>query len=252
MTDPQKDEHIEELLSKLQGIFGKLSHSEEEEAKQKIEIPTPAPKEQEKKEAAPPPPPEAPPTPQPAAPAPINLYAEPPAAPAAPAPKPAMAPSGPTNSEAVPTPSTYESQVPTGDPEKLLIPTAVYFPFGKEKEAKSLAQKLEMMTPKFTKVAFQLRVVVFMTYDPKSEWKDALLTKAAEGQFQTVFVVVERSMEESKKKPIVADLEGKNIYLQDVPLASIEKKAYYTDVLLGLVFFFDSHRPPAPPEGTSP
>jgi len=30
MTDPQKDEHIEELLSKLQGIFGKLSHSEEE------------------------------------------------------------------------------------------------------------------------------------------------------------------------------------------------------------------------------
>jgi hypothetical protein len=248
MTDPQKDEHIEELLSKLQGIFGKLSHSEEEEAKQKIEIPTPAPKESEKM-APSPPPAEAPPSAKPTSPSPINLYTEPAAASP---PPPAAAAPPPTNPGVVSSPGTYESQVPLGDPEKLIIPTAVYYPFGKDAEAKSLAQKLEMMTPKFTKVAFRLRVIVFMAYDPKTEWKEALMTKAAEAQFQTVFAVVDRSMEDSKKKAIAGELEAKNIYFQDVPLASIEKKAYYTDILLGLVFFFDSHRPPAPPEGTAP
>src|SRR5689334_19493386 len=69
MTDPKKDEHIEELLSKLQGIFGKLSHSEEEEAKQSVEVPKSTPKEREVKE----PPPEKKSAPPP----PINLYEQP-------------------------------------------------------------------------------------------------------------------------------------------------------------------------------
>jgi hypothetical protein len=37
-----------------------------------------------------------------------------------------------------------------------------------------------------------------------------------------------------------------------MPTASIEKKAFYTDVLLGLVFFFDSHKPSPPQEGGNP
>jgi hypothetical protein len=257
MTDPQKDEHIEELLSKLQGIFGKLSHSEEEEAKQKIEIPQSAPQEEEKKETIPEtPPPASKPAaepPQAASPTPLNLYAEPETPVPTPSSIPVAPPASPPPGEksATPAAGTYESIVPTGDPEKLLIPTAVYFPIGKEAEAKSLAQKLEMMTPKFTKVAFRLRVIVFMAYDAKKEWKDALMTKAAESQFQTVFVAVDRPMEEARKKAILSELESKNIYFQDVPIASIEKKAFYTDILLGLVFFFDSHKPPTAPEAPS-
>src|ERR1700687_2555101 len=231
MTDPQKDEHIEELLSKLQGIFGKLSHSEEEEAKQSIEVPLPAPKDTQKMQDPPPPP------------------AVPPPAQVSPEPPPSKSSAGSGTS---PSTGNYESIVPLGDPEKLLVPTAVYFPAGKEVEAKSLAQKLEMMTPKFTKVAFRLRVIVFMSYDPKSDWKDSLAANAAQTHIQTVFVVGERPMEDTKKKGVAAELEGNNIYFQDVPLASIEKKAFYTDILLGLVFFFDSHKPPTNTEGTTP
>src|SRR5437879_3379384 len=42
MTDPKDshgDEHIEDLLSQLQGIFGRLSSSEEEESKDKLDVP---------------------------------------------------------------------------------------------------------------------------------------------------------------------------------------------------------------------
>src|SRR5688572_8312332 len=130
MTDPQKDDHIEELLGKLQGIFGKLSHSEEEESKLKVEIPaTPPPPKEPAKELTPQ---EAPP----AKPAPAAM------------PSPAATPS-PSGAGA------YESTVPVEDTERMIVPTAVYFPPGREGEARSLAQKLETMTPRFTKVAFR-------------------------------------------------------------------------------------------------
>jgi len=163
MTDPQKDEHIEELLGKLQGIFGKLSHSEEEEAKQKIEIPTPAPKEREAPPSAPTmPPPES-------SPAPLPMYSEPPPASAETSitPESSTAASEPPPGTSAPTsvistvPGGYETTVPDNDPEKIIVPSAVYFPPGREAEGKSLAQKLETMAPKFTKVAFRLRVGVF-------------------------------------------------------------------------------------------
>src|ERR1019366_5685734 len=150
MTDPQKDEHIEELLSKLQGIFGKLSHSEEEEAKQTIEIPT-APKEADKKET--------PSAPKPATPMPINLYIDPMLKDAPPPSEPSQDPaqpavhSTPIRPEDAARNGSYESMVPTADPERVIVPTAVYFPLGKETEGKSLALKLETMAPKFTKVA---------------------------------------------------------------------------------------------------
>jgi len=249
MTDPQNDDHIEELLGKLQGIFGKLSHSEEEEAKQKIEIPTPAPKEPEAKIT-----PSAMPSTaasKPAAPTPLNFYTEPeptpaatPEPPASAAPVPSASVQGPSET------SAYESTVPSQDAEKIIVPTALFFPPGRETEAKSLAQKLETMTPKFTKVAFRLRVGVFLPYDPKSDWKEIILTKARESHFQAVFVVMDRPMEDGKRKSVAAELEGQNIYFQEVTIASIEKKAFYTDILLGLVFFFDSRKPPAAPEAS--
>jgi hypothetical protein len=237
MTDPHKDEHIEELLSKLQGIFGKLSHSEEETGDPTIQVPVPAPQEFEKRETAPPPTTPEPAKPEP--PAPLNFYAEPPAAlppaPADPAPPPAP----------VVSTAAYDTTVPVQDPEKTIVPTAVYFPPGREAEAKSLAQKLETMTPKFTKVAFRLRVVVFLPYDPKSEWKDAVIARAAEAKFQTVFVVIDRALDDARRKTIASELEARGVYFQEVLTPSIEKKAFYTDVLLGLVFFFDSRRPSA-------
>src|SRR5690348_337862 len=38
--DPHGDERIEELLGQLQGIFGRLSRSEEEESGQKLNLPS--------------------------------------------------------------------------------------------------------------------------------------------------------------------------------------------------------------------
>ena len=143
----------------------------------------------------------------------------------------------------------YVSSVTTEDPEKMSVPSAIFYPPGREAEGKSLAQKLETMTPKFTKVAFRLKVGVFLPYDPKSDWKENILAKAAETLFQTVFVIMDRTLDDAKRKSVAADLESRNIYFQEVTLASIEKKAFYTDILLGLVFFFDSRKPPAPPEG---
>src|SRR5579864_3217518 len=143
MTDPQKDEHIEELLSKLQGIFGKLSRSDEEEAKQKIEAP--APKEtpdQTPQESSPAAKPQV-------SPEPLNFYTDPPpvsappvdASPSPPPPAPVTAPA-PTLEVPIHS-SGYATTVPTEDPERLIVPTAVFFPPGRETEAKSLAQKLE-------------------------------------------------------------------------------------------------------------
>src|SRR5258708_34886412 len=147
MTDPQKDDHIEELLGKLQGIFGKLSHSEEEDTKQTIEVSSPAPKEPEPKAVSKPASePEAPSIPTSAAPTPLTLYSEIPASsdPKAEIPKPAAAPVDSGN---------YVSSVTMEDPEKMTVPTAVYYPAGREAEAQSLARKLQNMTPKFDKNA---------------------------------------------------------------------------------------------------
>lgn len=218
MSDPKdsrQDEHIEDLLSQLQGIFGKLSHSEEEETKPK--------------------PPEAP-----EAPAPILEAAPAQATPAAPKSEPPR--SAPADQAAAP---AFESSVPIVPDDKSLIQAAVYFPPGREAEAKSLAQKLETMAPKFTKVAFRLRVSLFLPYDPKGDWKDAVAAKAGGAALQAVFFLIEKTIEDAKRKALVAELDARNIYFQEVPFASVEKKAFYTDVLLGMVFFFDSRKPPS-------
>ena len=62
---------------------------------------------------------------------------------------------------------------------------------------------------------------------------------------------MERPLEDPRRKTIAAELEERNIYFQEVMLGSIEKKAFYTDILLGLVFFFDSRKPKENPEGTT-
>jgi hypothetical protein len=248
MTDPHKDEHIEELLSKLQGIFGKLSRSEEEEAKSKIEVAQPAPKEPDLgPDASSPTTPVAPGTP--VSPPPLSsipLYQEPPApgstSPALPEETPGLGPAPADGAPSVPS-TIYESIVPLEDPEKLIVPTAVFYVAGRENEAKMLAQKLETMAPKFTKVAFRLRVGTLTPYDPRSDWKETVLSSATDVSLQTAFVLVDRGLEDSRRKQIALELEARNIYFQEVPYSSLEKKAFYTDVLLGLVFFLDSRKP---------
>ena len=120
---------------------------------------------------------------------------------------------------------------------------AIFYPTGRDGEAKALAQKLEILTPKFTKVAFRLRTTVMEAYDPKSDWRDPLLAKVTANSLRLVFLVVDRPLDDARRKPLAAELDRKKIYFQDVPLLSIEKKAFYTDLLLGLVFFFDTNRP---------
>ena len=52
--------------------------------------------------------------------------------------------------------------------------------------------------------------------------------------------IVERPIEEVRRKTIIASLEPRGIYVHEVPALAIEKKAFYTDLLLGMVFFYDS------------
>lgn len=266
--NPQ-DDHIEDLLSQLQGIFGKLSRQEEEESKDKLDAPetptppkrpTPAPRPNLAPEEMPlagpfelkPPPTyqEAPTpapapapvvetfTPPPAAPPPEPVVSAPPPTPVAPSVEPP--PSIPEESKAVPVPSAPAVL----DPSQLA--TMVAYPNGRETEARSLASKLETITPKFTKVAFRLKVVWSWGYDSKSDWKDALMDQALQHHVKTIFVVLDRPLDDLRRKALMAEMEKKGIYFQEVPLISIEKKAFYTDVLLGLVFFMDSQKPGQP------
>ena len=251
------DEHIEDLLSQLQGIFGRLSTSEEEESKGKLDVqaaplaaPAPAP---EPEPRAPVPDPTVVPEP------PATTDPLPPLAPAEPAqevvpvgaPEP-PAPAADAASNAPPAPMIvtgsaipFETSVPESS-EATLLQTAVFFPAGREAEARTLAQKLEMITPKFTKISFRLRVHFLQPYDPKSEWKDLLVDQASTGTLHTLFIIVDRALDETRRKPLAAELESKKVYFQDVQAASIEKKAFYTDLLLGLIFFFDTIKPPSP------
>ena len=41
------------------------------------------------------------------------------------------------------------------------IGCAIYYPLMREKEAKILAQKIETMTPKFTKLAFKIKSRIY-------------------------------------------------------------------------------------------
>ncbi|MFA5974701.1 MAG: hypothetical protein WC859_00870 [Elusimicrobiota bacterium] len=247
MTDPKNshgDEHIEDLLSQLQGIFGRLSHSEEEESKDKIDV-----SEAPKGPVSAPPLPAAsspPGEPVPSTTLPVNEPAAPPAEPVPPTVgEPVSSPVEPAPVEPAPTlpAPAFESSITDTPEDHSILPTAVIYPADREGQAKTLAQKIERLTPKFTKVSFRLRVQTFRPYDPKSDWKEMLISNATEG-LRAIFFVVDRPLDEARRKPLVTELESKGIYFQDVPLLSIEKNAFYTDLLLGLVFFFDTQKPP--------
>lgn len=255
MPDPQKphdDERIEELLSQLQGIFGKLSNSEEEESKQKLDLParpsTPA-AEPPPVKMEPPPVAFEPPAPPPAViPPPEPVPAPTPEPPPATTPSPEIIapikPEEPAN--AMPTEPPMAGAIPHAPPPTFdaeSTPTVVFYPAGREAEAAVLAQKLEVLTPKFTKVNFRLIIAGKIPYDPKSDFKTTVAEKAQASGARTLFMIVDRALEDARRKPLTADLESRNIYFQEVPLLNIEKKAFYTDLLLGLVFFFDSLKP---------
>ena len=154
--------------------------------------------------------------------------------------------SGPVRAESAP---TAANETPEDDST---VRVAICFPEGNENEVKILSQKLETLSPKFTKVAFKLSVRMATPYKPKTtDWSEEFFAQAQTQKIRAYFFIVPRPMEEAKRKAIVASLEQFGIYYQEVPLIAIEKRAFYMDLLLGLVFFFDSHglspKPPTEP-----
>jgi hypothetical protein len=264
MSEPKKNqdgEHIEELLSQLKGIFGHLSEADQEEAKQKITppparelkepVPEPAPPESEAlaESELMPMMPEPPPVAEFSLPEDASAPAEsvtpldmelPPIetlgdTPQAPAPLPSPPIPGDFN------PS--EVAVPQG---AALVPTAVFYPVGRIKEAKLVADKVERITPKFTKVSVVINVQALAAFDTKADMKQVIAAQLKSSpQIKGVLVLIDKPMDDPRRKALVAELEPKGIYFQEIPLHQIEKKALYTDMLLGMVFFFDSQKPKA-------
>jgi hypothetical protein len=236
MSDPNEEKNVEELLSQLQGIFGKLSQADEDESREKTDLPVPKPLVH----ATPPPvihpvipeaetaPPPAfvftPPTPEPVPQVVQNNILDVASAPVMPAPE---------------VPQTYDTST---------IGCAIYYPLMREKEAKILAEKIETMTPKFTKLAFKLKVGFIVSYDPRSDWREAAIAKVRENNIRALFLLSDRVLDETKRRAMQTDLEAYLIYFQEVPMLSLEKKAFFTDVLLGMVFFFDTLKPKSPGE----
>lgn len=249
--DPKQDDHIEDLLGQLQGIFGRLSKSEQEEADQKEDVPPPAPV----RATTPAPPPIVDPIPEPITPPIPAIEPEPepviPVVDMAPPPPPPPPPPEPvpepppvaTPEPAASTASNYQSTIEPASADAGLLNTAIFFPQGRETEGKTLAGKIETMTPKFAKVAFKLRVGHFAEFDPKSDWKESVLAQTLKSGSRALFIVMNSPLDDARRKAIIAELEPRGIYFQEVPLLSIEKKAFYMDLLLGIVFFFDSLKP---------
>ncbi len=270
--DPHGDQRIEELLSQLQGIFSKLSTSDQAESQEKENLPasssgTPAPALiehlSEADAAVPVPLPVPTPAPVPVPP-PVSME-PPPAQPAAPTPTPAPVadipelPPAPAPAAPVFEPATAHTEVSPASPatppamdDDTTIRVAICYPEENENELKTLSQKLETLTPKFTKVSFKLAVRMVTSYKPKAtDWSEEFFAQAQAQRIRAYFFIVPRPMEEAKRKALAATLEKFGIYYQEVPLVSIEKRAFYMDLLLGLVFFFDSHglSPKPPTEG---
>jgi hypothetical protein len=237
-VNPEGD-HIEELLAQLKGIFGQLSETEQAEAKRKITPPT-----MPRREPAPAPAPRPDAEPAMEAPADPAAFSEPFApveyAPsdlnspeAAPA-KPAWSPSAGSNF----TPN--EIVVPAG---AALISAAIFYPIGRANEAKILVDRVEKMTPKFTRVTFVVNVQAMASYDPKMELKPVVLANTSDTPIKAVFILADKALDDARRKSIISELEPRGIYFQDIPFTQIEKKALYTDMLLGMVFFYDSQKP---------
>ncbi len=245
MPEPNKSsdgEHIEELLSQLKGIFGNLSEAEQEEAKKKItppampasgsppsQIENPAPAAQV---THPPPLSELPTSPASAEElvpfTPIPELSEP----QAPAELAHMPGSDPYTPNEVPVPEGAS-----------LVPTAIFYPAGRITEAKIVAGKVEKITPKFTKVSVVVNVQSLAPYDLKADLKSVVLPLIT-SPIKAVFILTEKSLDDVRRKALVSDLEPRGIYFQDIPVLQIEKKALYMDMLLGMVFFFDSQKKP--------
>jgi len=123
--------------------------------------------------------------------------------------------------------------------DKSAVYSLIFYPPNRENEAKTLTEKVQTMTPRFTKVAFQIRVAACLPMEPKGDPRETVLSQVPEG-IRAVFFIVDRPMEEIRRKTITASLEPRGIYVHEVPALAIEKKAFYTDLLLGMVFFYDS------------
>jgi hypothetical protein len=234
MSDPNEEKNVEELLSQLQGIFGKLSKADE----------APLPVEQ------PPAPVIEPALPIPEAPPPRAVedpFSLQPPGGLQPIPEPLSRPPPDAIVEVTSTPVMPAPESPQLY-DDATIGCAIYYPLMREKEAKLLAEKIETMTPKFTKLAFKLKVGFILSYDPRAEWRDAAIERVRQNNIRAFFLLSDRVLDEPKRRALQNDLDAHLIYFQEVPTLSLEKKAFFTDVLLGMVFFFDTLKPKSPGE----
>ncbi len=167
--------------------------------------------------------------------------------------EPKPEPAHPEPREAASVPVAPPLQTPSPHPEtaKVVpqsddgsIPTLIYYPSGRDAEAVTLGQKLETMTPKFTKVTFQLRIMETLAYDAKFDWQAEAAAKVKTDGIKVFYVILEKPLDPAKREALATELNQTKVYFHEVPLLSIEKKAFYTDQLLGLVFFFDTQKSP--------
>lgn len=259
------DKNLNELLSQLKGIFGHLSEAEKEESRQKIVPPSPPPSSPNS-QPIPIPIPE-PPTPE----SPVEITPEPapviePSSTGMPMPDlpvpppegvqtdpqtpldPWVPPSEPAARMAEPAPippagtGAYTPSTPHIPAGAFLFPAAIFYPTGRTSDAKIVAEKIERMTPKFTKVTFVLNIQALNVYDPKADIKSAVTSQTGPAM-KAIFLLTEKPLDDARRKAMSAELEPRGVYFQEILLSQIEKKALYTDMLLGLVFFYDSQKP---------
>src|SRR5262249_51371351 len=102
-----------------------------------------------------------------------------------------------------------EVNVPEG---AMLVPAAIFYPAGRMSEAKTVAEKIEKITPKFTKVAVVLNVHVLSAYDIKGDIKGTVVGHLQSTPIKAVFLLVDKSLDEARRKAVAAELEPKGIY----------------------------------------
>src|SRR5205823_9788305 len=79
-----------------------------------------------------------------------------------------------------------------------LAPALIFYPTGRTVEAKTVADKVERITPKFTKVTVALNVQSMAPYDPKADLKGAILAQLTP-VIKSVFILVYKSLEDARR-----------------------------------------------------
>jgi hypothetical protein len=233
-NDAQKsneDGKVEDLLSELKNIFSRLSPKSEEPEKEALPAPLPAEQAKAPKAESLLPPPKIPVPKQ------IGETRA-----LSPAPAPNAAPQGPAPAADAPSVAPAANAPATAADPGEIRSVGIAFPYGRESESLALVNKLESLIPKFTKVSFRLAVRFLTPYHPKADITSDLFEEAGRQKVEALFFIVDHSFDEQRRTAIKKRLDPAGIYFHEIPLNYIEKKAFFPDLLLGLIFFFDARK----------